>query len=140
KTLDGFDIVPTVPVVIGDDLEKCADMVRAYTALYVGGMGSRKQNFYNALARRMGFEDAAQKIQDLYLDKKQAEAAAAVPFELVDQTSLIGPKERIAERLHAYADAGVTTLAIATFGSTHDERADVLRTVSDALDASGLGS
>lgn len=139
KTMEGFDVVPTVPVVIGDDLEECAQMVRAYTALYVGGMGSRKQNFYNALARRMGFEDAAQKIQDLYLDKKQGEAAAAVPFELVDQTALIGPKERIAERLHAYAEAGVTTLAVSTFGSTHDERAHVLRTVADALETSGLG-
>jgi F420-dependent oxidoreductase-like protein len=139
KSMDDFDILPTVPVVVGDDLEECAQMVRAYTALYVGGMGSRKQNFYNALARRMGFEDAAQKIQDLYLDKLQAEAAAAVPFELVDQTALIGPKERIAERLHAYAEAGVTTLAVSTFGATHPERAHVLRTVSEALDASGLG-
>ncbi|MGH3322762.1 MAG: LLM class F420-dependent oxidoreductase [Streptosporangiaceae bacterium] len=134
-----FDVVPTVPVVVGDDLQACAAPLRAYTALYVGGMGSRKQNFYNALARRMGFEDAAARIQDLYLDKRQRDAAEAVPFELVDQTALIGPKERITERLHAYAEAGVTTLSVATYGETHEERAATMRTVAEALDASGLG-
>lgn len=134
-----FDIVPTVPVIVGDDLQKCAAPLRAYTALYVGGMGSRKQNFYNALARRMGFEAAAEEIQDLYLDKRQRDAAEAVPFELVDQTALIGPAERIAERLHAYAEAGVTTLSVASYGETHEQRASVLRTMADALDASGLG-
>ena len=139
RSLDTVDIVPTVPVIVGDDLEACADPLRAYTALYVGGMGSRKQNFYNALARRMGFEDAAEQIQNLYLDKRQRDAAAAVPFELVDQTALIGPKERIAERLHAYAEAGVTTLTVSTYGETHEERAAVLRTVTEALDESGLG-
>jgi alkanesulfonate monooxygenase SsuD/methylene tetrahydromethanopterin reductase-like flavin-dependent oxidoreductase (luciferase family) len=102
-------------------------------------MGSRKQNFYNALARRMGFEAAAEEIQDLYLDKRQRDAAEAVPFELVDQTALIGPAERIAERLHAYAEAGVTTLSVASYGETHEQRASVLRTMADALDASGLG-
>ncbi|MDO9380035.1 MAG: LLM class F420-dependent oxidoreductase [Nocardioidaceae bacterium] len=136
---DGFDVVATVPVVVGDDLETCAAPLRPYTALYVGGMGSRKQNFYNALARRMGFDDAAQEVQDLYLDHQPREAAAAVPFELIDQTALIGPRERIAERLHAYAEAGATTIAVSTFGETHDERAAVLRTMADALDASGLG-
>jgi len=134
-----FDVVPTVPVVIGDDLQACAAPLRAYTALYVGGMGSRKQNFYNALARRMGFEDEAARIQDLYLDRKHREAAAAVPFDLVDQTALIGPVERITERLHAYAEAGVTTLSVATYGETHEERADTLRAVATALDAAGLG-
>ena len=67
RTLDGFDICPTVPVVIGDDRERCAEPVRAYAALYVGGMGSREQNFYNALAVRMGFGEAAREVQDLYL-------------------------------------------------------------------------
>ena len=70
--------------------------VADYTALYIGGMGSREQNFYNRLARRMGFEDAADRIQDLYLDGRPRDAAAAVPFELVDATALIGPPERIA--------------------------------------------
>lgn len=134
-----FDVVPTVPVVVGDDLEACAGPLRAYTALYVGGMGSREQNFYNALARRMGFEDAAAQIQELYLDRQHREAAAAVPFDLVDQTALIGPVERITDRLHAYAEAGVTTLSVATYSETHAERAATLRTVAEALDASGLG-
>lgn len=135
-----LDVVPTVPVIVGDDLEACAEPLRAYTALYVGGMGSRRQNFYNALAHRMGFEDAAQKIQDLYLDRKHREAAAAVPFELVDQTALIGPRERITERLHAYAEAGVTTLSVTTYGDTHEERSSTLRTVAEAVEASGLGA
>src|SRR5215217_2236334 len=66
----GFDVVPTVPVVLGEDVERCADAVRAYTALYVGGMGSREQNFYNALARRMGYQDAAEEVQRLFLDRR----------------------------------------------------------------------
>ena len=138
RSLADFDVAPTVPVVVGDDLEKCAEPLRAYTALYVGGLGSRKQNFYNALARRMGFEDAAQEIQDLYLDKKQRDAAAAVPFDLIDQTALIGPPARIADRLQAYAAAGVSTLNVSTFGATHAERAATLRTVADAVEAAGL--
>lgn len=138
RSLDDFDVAPTVPVIVGDDLEECAEPLRAYTALYVGGMGSRKQNFYNALARRMGFEKAAQQIQDLYLDKQQREAAAAVPFELIDKTALIGPKERIADRLHAYAEAGVRTLNVETIGATHAERAATLRTVTEAVEAAGL--
>ncbi|MGH3447993.1 MAG: LLM class F420-dependent oxidoreductase, partial [Nocardioidaceae bacterium] len=105
-----FDVAPTVPVSVGDDLRACADPIRGYAALYVGGMGSRKQNFYNQLARRMGFEEAAEKVQDLFLDKRHREAMAAVPFEFIDQTSLIGPQARIADRLQAFAEAGVTTL------------------------------
>ncbi len=134
-----LDVTATVPVVVGPDLEACAEPLRGYTALYVGGMGSRKQNFYNALARRMGFEQAAERIQDLYLDKQHREAMAAVPFDLVDRTSLIGTRERITDRLPAYAAAGVTTLAVTPGGATHDERVATLRTVAEALDASGLG-
>ena len=89
-----------------------------YTALYIGGMGSREQNFYNALARRMGFEEAADTIQDLYLDGRPRDAADAVPFELIDATALIGPPQRIAERIGRYADAGVTTLSVAPHAST----------------------
>ncbi|MDQ3664045.1 MAG: LLM class F420-dependent oxidoreductase [Actinomycetota bacterium] len=139
RDIGAVDVCATVPVVVGDDVDACAEPLRGYTALYVGGMGSRKQNFYNALARRMGFEAAAQEIQDRYLDKQHREAMAAVPFELVDRTSLIGPPARIADRLHAYADAGVTTLAVTAAAATHDERVATLRTVADALDASGLG-
>jgi len=139
RDVDAVDVCATVPVVVGDDVDACAEPLRGYTALYVGGMGSRKQNFYNALTRRMGFEAAAQEIQDRYLDKQHREAMAAVPFELVDRTCLIGPPARIAHRLHAYAEAGVTTLAVTAAAATHEERVVTLRTVADALDASGLG-
>lgn len=108
----GFDIVAAVPVVLHDDVERAADVVRPYCALYVGGMGSREQNFYNQLACRMGYRDEAATIQDLFLAGRHREAAAAVPLEFIDETALIGPAERIAERIGRYADAGVTTLAV----------------------------
>jgi F420-dependent oxidoreductase-like protein len=134
-----FDVVPTTPVVIGDDVEACADPVRGYAALYVGGMGSREQNFYNRLAVRMGYEKEAQDIQDLYLDRKYAEAAAAVPFEFVDRTALLGSVDRIADRLQALAAAGVTTLNVSAYGATQEERIATLRAVAEALDKSGVG-
>ena len=139
KTLDGFDVVPTVPVVVGDDLEACAAPLRHYAALYVGGMGSREQNFYNRLAVRMGYDEAARRVQGLYLSRQQRDAAEAVPFEFIDRTSLIGPPERIRDRLHAYAEAGVTTLSLASYGGTLDERIATLRTMAEVLDQSGLG-
>jgi F420-dependent oxidoreductase-like protein len=139
RTLEGFDIVPTVPLVFGDDLEACAGPVRAYSALYIGGMGSRDKNFYNQLASRMGYDEAAGRVQDLYLARDYAGAAAAVPFEFIDRTSLIGPPARVQDRLHAYAEAGVTTLTVATYSGTIDERLQTLRTMAEVLDASGLG-
>ena len=135
----GFDVVVTVPVVVTDDLEAGRAAVADYTALYIGGMGSRKQNFYNALARRMGFDDAADEIQDLYLAGRPRDAASAVPFELADATALIGPPERIAERIGRYADAGVSTLSVAPFAASTAQRAEVLRTVKTALGASARG-
>ncbi|HKX68064.1 MAG TPA: LLM class flavin-dependent oxidoreductase, partial [Intrasporangium sp.] len=129
----GFDVVATVPVVVTDDLEAGRAAVADYTALYIGGMGSREQNFYNGLARRMGFDEAADRIQDLYLDGRPRDAADAVPFDLADATALIGPVERIAERIGRYADAGVTTLSVAPFARTVEDRAAVLRAVAEAL-------
>jgi len=139
KDMTGFDVVPTVPVVFGDDLEACAEPLRHYAALYIGGMGSREQNFYNRLAVRMGYGDAAAQVQDLYLAKQHRDAAAAVPFEFIDRTSLIGPVGRVRDRLAAYAEAGVTTLSVASFAGPLEERVGALRTLADALDASGLG-
>jgi len=139
RTLEGFDVVPTVPVVIGRDLEACAAPVRAYSALYIGGMGSRQQNFYNQLASRMGYDAAAAAVQEHFLARRHRDAADAVPFEFVDRTALLGPKERIRDRLHAYAEAGVTTLSVATYAPTLDERIATLRTVAEALEESGLG-
>jgi F420-dependent oxidoreductase-like protein len=139
RTMDGFDVVPTVPVVVGDDLEACAAPLRHYAALYVGGMGSREQNFYNRLAVSMGYAEAAATVQDLYLSRQHREAAEAVPFEFIDRTSLIGPADRIRDRLHAYADSGVTTLSVASYAGSLAERVAALRTVAEALDASGRG-
>ena len=137
--LAGFDVVPTVPVIINDDLEAAAAPLRAYSALYLGGMGSREKNFYNALAVRMGFEEGAAKVQDLFLARAHREAAAAVPLDFIDQTSLIGPRDRIRERLSRYAASGVTTLTIAAEGATLDQRLQVVRTMAELLDESGLG-
>jgi F420-dependent oxidoreductase-like protein len=136
--LAGFDVVPTVPVVIGDDLDEAAASVRAYAALYVGGMGSREQNFYNALARRMGFEAEAAQVQDLYLNRQYREAAAAVPRAFIDSTSLIGPLERIRDRLQAYAQVGVTTLSVSPFAPTLEGRITTLRKIVEAREAAGL--
>lgn len=108
-TMDGFDVCPTVPLAVGDDVGALADAFRPYTALYVGGMGSRAQNFYNRLARRMGYEKEAAEIQDRYLSGDKDGAAAAVPHRLIDDTTLLGPVGRIADRMQAYAAAGVTT-------------------------------
>ena len=138
KDLTGFDVVPTVPVVIDDDLERAAEQIRWYAALYIGGMGSREQNFYNQLACRMGFADEAARVQELYLAREHRNAAAAVPFEFIDATSLIGPPERIAERMKAYAAAGVTTLSVTPFAATLDERLEALRVSLDALRAADL--
>ncbi|MBI1376131.1 MAG: LLM class F420-dependent oxidoreductase [Frankiales bacterium] len=139
RTMEGFDVVPTVPVVIGDNVAACADAVRAYSALYIGGMGSREKNFYNRLVSRMGYEDAAAEVQEKYLARDYAGAGAAVPLEFIDRTALIGPRERIQERLHAYAEAGVTTLTLATYAGTIEQRVATLRTMTEVLDASGLG-
>ncbi|HVA61624.1 MAG TPA: LLM class F420-dependent oxidoreductase [Mycobacteriales bacterium] len=134
-----FDVVPTVPVVVGADVAECAEPVRGYAALYVGGMGSRDRNFYNALARRMGFDEAATVIQDRYLERDYAGAGAAVPVEFIDRTSLLGPPPRIADRLGEYAKSGVTTLTVSPHGATLAERVDTLRTVAEALDRAGVG-
>jgi alkanesulfonate monooxygenase SsuD/methylene tetrahydromethanopterin reductase-like flavin-dependent oxidoreductase (luciferase family) len=95
-----------VNVIINDDIEKARMPVKGGLALYIGGMGARDKNFYNDLAKRLGYEEAAVKIQNLFLDGKKAEAAAAVPDELVDAVHLVGPKEKIRERLQAWKEAG----------------------------------
>jgi F420-dependent oxidoreductase-like protein len=137
KTLDGFEVAASVPVVFGDDVEMCAELVRHYAALYVGGMGSREQNFYNALATRMGYGDAAREVQDLYLAKKHRDAAAAVPLEFIDRTSLLGPVERVAERLQAYKEAGVTEISTLVFGDA-EHSIGQLRQLADAWTKAGL--
>jgi len=138
KTLEGFDVVPTMPLVVGDDPRACADAVRWYAALYVGGMGSRDKNFYNQLAVRMGFDEAAGKIQDAYLARDYDGAAREVPYEFVDATALLGPKERITEKMQVLAASGVTTLTVSPFGTTQADKLASLRTAVDALEAAGV--
>jgi alkanesulfonate monooxygenase SsuD/methylene tetrahydromethanopterin reductase-like flavin-dependent oxidoreductase (luciferase family) len=139
-TLDGFDVVPSVPVAFGDDIEQCANTIRPYASLYIGGMGSKEMNFYNQLASRMGFEAEADDIQAKYMSKDYRGAAGAVPLGFIDQTSLIGPRERVRDRLAAYAEAGVTTLTITPSAQSLDERLAALVTMSEILDESGLAT
>src|SRR5947208_13102519 len=120
---DGFEIAATVSVLVGDDVGALRDALKPYLALYVGGMGAKGKNFYNALVRRYGWEAEAERIQELYLGGKQREAIAAVPDELVDAVALVGPKERIRERLEAWKRTPVTTLIV---GSPQPEALQVM--------------
>jgi F420-dependent oxidoreductase-like protein len=110
ETKPGFEIVPGVTVKIGEDVQALRDEVKPHLALYIGGMGARNKNFYNNLFQRYGYEAEAKEIQDLYLGGKQLEAISKVPDEFVDRIALVGPKEKVAERLGAYEAAGATTL------------------------------
>jgi F420-dependent oxidoreductase-like protein len=128
---DDFDIAPMVNVAIDDDLARAHDAMRPVLALYVGGMGSRDKNFYNALVRRYGFDDAAKEVQDLYLDGKKEEAAAALPAELIDKVSICGPKDVARERIQVFKEAGVGTLGVSPFSFTRDDRLEQLRLVAE---------
>jgi F420-dependent oxidoreductase-like protein len=140
KDLAGFDIVPTFPLVVGADPRSCADPVRAYAALYLGGMGSREKNFYNDLAVRMGFGEAAATVQDLFLGRQQRDAMVAVPYEFIDQTSLLGDKARIADRLAVLARSGVTTCSLVPYGASVEEKLSALTVAAEALEVAGVGS
>src|SRR5213080_2935432 len=126
RSLDGFDIAPTVNVYVSDDVEKGRDVMRPFIALYVGGMGSRDKNFYNSLVQRYGFEDAAKEVQDLYLEGKRDEAMAALPDELIDLVSLNGPADAVRERLRIYREAGVGTLQVSPMTFDPDQRLEQL--------------
>jgi F420-dependent oxidoreductase-like protein len=129
--LGPLDIVIPVPVAIGDDVEHLLDQARPQFALYIGGMGAKGKNFYNDLARRYGYEAEAEKIQELYLSGKKAEAEAVVPLELIRSTSLIGPKSWISERLCALTESGVRTLAAKPLGAGHADRVATLETLAE---------
>ena len=131
KGFDDFDTVPTVSAMVSDDRESARDAMRHYVALYVGGMGSRKQNFYNALVRRYGYEEAADTVQELYLSGRKDEAAASLPGELIDQLCLVGPPDVVRERLSVYRGAGVGTLMISPMAWTFEERLAQLRAVAE---------
>jgi F420-dependent oxidoreductase-like protein len=131
RSLNGFDVAPTVNVFVTDDLAAARDVMRPFIALYVGGMGSRDKNFYNQLVQRYGFEDAAREVQDLYLDGKREEAMAALPDALIDLVSLCGPPDHVRERLAVYRDAGVGTLGITPMAWDRDGRLEQLRLVAE---------
>jgi F420-dependent oxidoreductase-like protein len=107
-----FDVMPMVAVVVGDDAAACRAVVKPRLALYVGGMGARGRNFYNDIARRYGYEDAAKRIQELFLAGKKDEAATAVPDALVDEVALCGPPARLREQLAEWTSSGVTTIMV----------------------------
>jgi F420-dependent oxidoreductase-like protein len=131
KGFADFDIAPTVNLYLSDDREAARDAMRPFLALYVGGMGSREQNFYNQLVRRYGFEDAARAVQDLYLDGRKDEAAAALPAELIDAVSLVGPPDVVRDRLAVFRDAGVGTLMVTPMAWTYADRLAQLRAVAE---------
>jgi F420-dependent oxidoreductase-like protein len=112
KAREGFDVAPLVPVVVVDDVDLARSLLKPQLALYVGGMGARGKNFYNELACRYGYEEAARRIQDLYLDGHKRDAEAAVPDALVDEVALVGSRERIADRLAAWRECGATSLIV----------------------------
>ncbi|HME02301.1 MAG TPA: LLM class F420-dependent oxidoreductase [Solirubrobacteraceae bacterium] len=131
RTLEAFDIAPTVSVLVTDDIRAARDAMRPILALYVGGMGSREQNFYNQLVSRYGFQAEAERVQDLYLEGKHEEAMAALPDALIDTVTLCGPTEHVRERLAVYRDAGVGTLGISPIALTFSERLDQLRLIAE---------
>ncbi|MFO0759196.1 MAG: LLM class F420-dependent oxidoreductase [Byssovorax sp.] len=114
KSLATFDVAPTVNVIVGDDLDVCRAPIKMSLALYIGGMGARNKNFYNDYVRKIGFEEDAIAIQDLYLAGKRGEAIARVPDALVDALHLVGPKERIRDRFEAWKASKVGTMIVAT--------------------------
>ncbi|MDQ7024631.1 MAG: LLM class F420-dependent oxidoreductase [Anaerolineae bacterium] len=115
KRIENFDIAPSVTVVLEDNLEMAYNQVRPQLALYIGGMGAKGKNFYHDLAVRYGFEEAAEKIQDLYLAGNKGEAMMAVPDELIDAVALVGSRDRIKDRIQIWKDSDITTLNIMTF-------------------------
>ncbi len=131
RTLDGFDVAPMIMVLVEDDLELAYDMVRPMLALYLGGMGSRRHNFHNQLAARLGFEREAATMQEAFLDGRQGEAIAAIPDALVDAMAVCGPAERVRERLIEYRDAGVTTLIVGVVPPTVATRVQQLRLIAE---------
>ena len=127
KSVKTFDVAPSVTVILGDDAAACLNFVKPMLALYIGGMGARGKNFYNDLACRYGYEAAAKRIQDLYLDGKKSDAIAAVPDELADEISLCGSKERIRDRVGAWKESGITTMILAL------QQVEAMRVVAEAV-------
>ena len=127
KSLDDFKIMPFVTVVMGNDVEQCRTPVKHNLALYIGGMGAGDKNFYNDYAKRLGYADAAKVIQDNFLGGKKSEAVGAVPDALIDDVALVGPKERIIDRLAAWKEAaGKGQVASMLLGCQQPEALDAI--------------
>jgi F420-dependent oxidoreductase-like protein len=131
KSLAGFDIAPTVSAFVSDDRAAARDAMRPYLALYIGGMGSREQNFYKRVVQSYGFEDAARAVQDLYLEGRKQEAAAALPGELIDAVSLCGPPDLVRDRLRVFRESGVGTLIVSPMAWSFEERREQLRLIAE---------
>jgi F420-dependent oxidoreductase-like protein len=131
RSVGDVDIAPMTSLALYDDVEEARNYMRPYLALYIGGMGSRENNFYTQLVTRYGYGDAAREIQDLYLSGKQAEAMAKIPAELIDKVSLCGSRDAVRDRLAAYRDAGVGTLLVMPVAASHDERLRMLRDLAE---------
>jgi F420-dependent oxidoreductase-like protein len=109
---DGFEIACPVTVIVDDDVQRALQSIKMVLAFYIGGMGAPAQNFHRNLIGRMGFEREAERVQTLFLEGKRGEAAGAVPNELADEISLVGPPERIRDRLAAWRESPVTTILV----------------------------
>ena len=131
RSLEGFRICPSVNVMIGDDLESARNAMRPILALYVGGMGSREQNFYNRLVSTFGFEKAAEEVQELYLAGRKTEAMFALPDELIDLVTIVGPRDRAKAKMRAFRDAGVDTLVVWPIMPDQDVRKEQLRMLAE---------
>ncbi|MER5649110.1 LLM class F420-dependent oxidoreductase [Streptosporangium sp. NPDC002524] len=129
--LGELDVIAQASLAIGDDVSGWLELGRPMAALYIGGMGARGRNFYNDLARRYGYEKEAEQIQNLYLDGKKDEAAALVPYELLEKMSLIGPEGHVRERLQAMRESGVTTVNVTPLAGTHEERVRLIERVRE---------
>jgi alkanesulfonate monooxygenase SsuD/methylene tetrahydromethanopterin reductase-like flavin-dependent oxidoreductase (luciferase family) len=137
RSLDGFSICPTVNVLISDDLENARHAMRPVLGLYVGGMGSKEQNFYNRLVSSYGFDREAAQVQELYLAGRKSEALMALSDDLIDLVSIVGPPARAKEKIRAFRDAGVDTLIVSPMALETSERKEQLRLVAEVAREAG---
>jgi F420-dependent oxidoreductase-like protein len=137
RSRDDFAVSPSVQVAIEGDLDAARGLVKAGLLLYLGGMGSKKTNFYADLTRRFGFAEVADEVQSLYLDGKREEAYAAIPEELVDATAIVGTEDEVAERVRRFADAGVDRMIVSPMHASQEEN---VRTLEKLADMVGAGS
>jgi F420-dependent oxidoreductase-like protein len=135
RSRDDFQVSPSVQVAIDGDLDAARGLVKAGLLLYLGGMGSKKTNFYADLTRRFGFSEVADEVQTLYLDGKREEAYAAIPDELVDATAMIGTEDEVAERVKRFADAGVDRMIVSPMHGNFDENVRCLEKLSEMVGA-----